>query len=339
MTEGVNRKISLQVEQPAAKDLAVLVETGLMSPENKQALAVATTNLDALKAASTKPGERHFHQIDTMIAVRNPSPIAQARECLTNLEGVWEGLREDFHKYRKLFLSMKVRRAELAKMKKQIDVEEDEIERTILEAKYDLELASIDEMESEIARGERIIKDQIENATEQSRRYEVILQGANKDAFTQEDFREEEMSYYIKSAFWHAAKVFTFVETDIEAMTGEKAGGKKIRKIRMDEEVYLYFESLGVSRQEVRDEVGALQGMREAFEVASGPGFIGSFMDHFEGWLNRTAQKYKERIRERVANDGFDRLKRIAGIIDPDSDDVGTTSRFDTQVDRGSIFK
>lgn len=340
MVDPEDKKLSLHVEQPATRDLSVLVETGLMSPETKQALTVATRNLDALKSSATKPGQRHFHKIDTMIAVRKPSPIAKARECLANLEGVWDGLRKDFHKYRKLFLTMKLKRAELARLKKQVETEEDDVERGILEAQYNLELAAIEEMESEVVYGEQLIKSQIDKATDQSRRYEGILKESGKESFTEKDFHEEEMAYYIKSAFWHAARVFTVVETDIESITGEMAGGKKIQKIKMDEEVYLYFGSLGIDQTEVRKDVGDLKAMHESHQVANGPGFIGSFADHIDGWLERMVQKYMPRIRERVDKDGFDRLKRIAGIINPDSADAGTpNSRFDQNVDRDSIFQ
>lgn len=338
--------LSTHVE-PAKRDLAALATTGLITTEQQRALTTATTNLHQLRNVATAPGQRHFNKVDTLIAVRGNTPIAQARECLSQMGAAWDGLSKDFHHYQKLYAEARLRRAKLAKRQKELEAITDPDDRTIAEAEIDLERAQIAELESEVARGEADLRARLAKVTKTSEQYELIVKQSGKTEFTEADFRAEEIDYYLKSAWWHAAQVYELVDTRDEltrdyAENGSKAWNEeglergKIRaqrflrrleqfkhsQIRVKEEVALYFQGLGIHQHEIEAELRKLLEMRESFNYV--PGNNGrDFTAHFEGWLTRATQAFRPHAVRAIDQHGFERVQRIGKLLNPDEADGG----------------
>ncbi len=343
-----DRALSTHLE-PAKRELAALVETRLITPEQQRSLAVATTNLSRMKTTSTPAAGRHFAKIDAITSVKGASPIAQARECLAGLANSWEGLSEDFHKYRKLHMEAKLLRARIVKARKALDAIVDDDDRAIAEAELDLEEARAAELEAQVAKGATALQDRISAATARSDQYALICKQAGKEEFTEADFRAEEIDYFLRTAWWHAAQVYEVVDTRDEWSRDYDAMGERIQEldpnlprgkmrearglqrrnamkhsqIRFKQELLLYFQGLGVQEHEIEAQIRRLLSMREGFDLV--PRNNGrDFTNHFEGWLNNCVAEFRSRASAAITQHGFERLKRIATMLDPDEDDGGT---------------
>ncbi len=322
----------------ASRELASFAETGLITPEQQKALTVATNNLTVMKAVSTPIGARHFNRIDTLLAVRISTPVSQARECLSTLATAWDSMSADFHKFRELYFEVRLRRAKLNQKRKLLATPQgdvsgpdalDEDARIILEAEIELEAARIDKIEADVAKGHAAIQGQVQKATSASDQYALILKQSGKTEFTEDDFRSEEIDYYLQSAWWHVSMVYNTVdvrnkwkrpqgpprqedeEEDLREM-------RKHRRIDVKHEVVMYFQGLGISQREIEAELQDLLGQRESFDMVnqtmSRNANPQSFAGHFDGWVKRTAQKYRDRAVVAIKSNGFDRIKRIAAI-------------------------
>ena len=289
-------------EAPAERQLAALASTGLITPEQRAVLAVATTNLDVMKKVATNPGERHFGRIDLMMAVKAPTPIANAREILGQLHEAWEGMSTDFHHFRKLFFKGKAALAKLAAKRRKVgeirakieagepDALELEDQATILEAECEYDQAEIDELQHEVSVGQAKLQGKLTSATENGKKYELICKEAGKDpavGFTEDDFLTEELDYYLKSAWWCASEQFQ--EVDIRDSIDRRkrdrrftpadddeerdmAAAKKAEmrrdghsRIQLSKEVRLFFEGMGVNQDMVKQEIKGLLAQREGF--------------------------------------------------------------------------
>lgn len=363
-------------EGPAERQLAALVSTGLISPEQQRSLSVATTNLDVMKRVASNPGERHFGRIDLMMSVKAPTAIARGREVLAQLSEAWEGMSHDFHHFRKRFFEGKAALAKLSAKRRKVETlraragtegnaAELEDEATILEAECEYEQSIIDEIQHDVAVGQAKLQGKLKIANEQSQHYALICREAGRDpdagGFTEDDFLQEELDYYLKSAWWCASEQFQ--EVDIRdaidrkkrdahyaAMAGmpgmdERAIDAKKRadmrrnghsRIQVPREVILFFEGMGVTQQVIKHEVGVLNGQREGFKVFERSG-IGSgavagyapqdFMPNFLSWLDAMVVKYRAQALQAYQTQGRDRLKRLAALLDPSDQDIGQGDR------------
>jgi hypothetical protein len=306
MNAIVDMALAKPGEGPAERQLAALASTGLISPEQRQALTVATTNLDVMKRVATNPGERHFGRIDLMMAVKAPTPIAQAREVLAQLNEAWEGMSADFHHFRKLFFKGKaalvkldVKKRQAAALRAKVDAGEGdatdlEDQASILEAEIEEEQAVIDELQHDVSVGQARLQGKLTQANAQSKQYALICAAAGKDpekgGFTEDDFLTEELDYYLKAAWWCASEQYQEVDirdagdraerdrrwAAIERTEGKKAAdfGKRAEmrrdgysRIQLGKEVRLFFEGMGVSQELVKQELDILKASREAFGV------------------------------------------------------------------------
>lgn len=359
-------------EGPAERQLAALASTGLISPEQRKALTVATTNLDVMRKVATNPGERHFGRIDLMIAVKAPTPIAQAREILSELSKAWEGMSADFHHFRKLFFKGKAALAKLAGKKSRAaalrarveagegDAGELEQQALEIEAEIDYDQAEIDELQHDVEVGQAKLQGKLTEANAQSKAYALICSAAGKDpeagGFTEDDFLQEELDYYLKAAWWCASEQYQEVDirdaddrakrderwASIERAEGRKAAsfGKKAEmrrdgysRIQIGKEVRLFFEGMGVSQEVVKKEVQGLLASREAFGVferssIGGRGSVAGyapqdFMPNFLSWLDRMVNTYRSQAMAAYKTQGRERLKRLAALLDPSDKDAG----------------
>ncbi len=322
------------------RELATFVETGLMTVDQQRTLSIATKNLAIMKQVSTPSTGRHFSRIDTMIAIRLPTPVSRAREVLSTLADTWDSMSGEFHTFREMYFDARLRRAKLNSKRKLLgDPELGDDERIILEAEIELENARIDKIEAEVARGQAKLQGQVAKATAASDQYAALLTSSGKAEFTEEDFRAEETDYYLQSAWWHASQVFGVndIRNKWKRPQGEpenqkqeaerKREERKYRRIEVKHDTVLYFRGLGISQVEIEAELADLLGQRESFDMVnqtmshnSNPQ---SFAGHFESWIKRTADKYRHRVVAAIGKD-YDKLKRISSIIDPEQADKGT---------------
>jgi hypothetical protein len=312
------------------RELAPLVERGLITPEVSKALTVGVANYQGMLAVIAAPGAaapppRHFGTIDSTLAVRMPSVVGRARDVLCDLGQNWERAQKEFHVFRQRFMEVKLARARLVKAKQEIDAEVDEVDRNIKQAECDLEVARIEAAEADLARGEASMKGTLTRITEQSGRYAVVLKESGKEAFTEDDFLNDELDYLLRASWWHAAQTFTIADGRDDYQRRMQLPTEARQHLRADVkmEVRTHFLGLGISEAELEKELEALEGQRHAFNMMHRPPDRTSFTGHFEGWLMRAVDKYRERIRAEVARHGIDRLRKIATMITPTNDDAG----------------
>lgn len=312
----------IKAEPPpeVAHELALLQENALITPEAARALTVASANLTTMKRVSTGVGQRHFNKIDTLLSVRKPTPVSEAREVLATLGQTWESLAGDFHKYRKLHYQAKLLRAKLNKTKNGVlgaleGMDADD--RAIAEAQAALDQASIDEIEAEVAMGHGALKIALEQATAASTKYAAICTAAGKDpnagGFTEDDFLTEEADYYLKSAFWHASLVMNVVE-----FGDPKHPIPPVKKVRMAQEVRLYFEGMDVTWVMVQQELGKLYESNYNLALLNGSRDMeAEKQTRFHQWLDRMVEKYRTQALAALKQHGPGRLKRLAELLDP----------------------
>jgi len=307
---------------PETREISVLHETGLVTARQAECLAVATRDSHAMNSVSSLPKGRHLQYIDTILSSRSASPVSRARDSLIELGSIWRNARSDFHRLRKLYFEVKLKRAEVKKLGRALErcLEEGEQEDAdILEAKIELETASIEGLESDLSYGMRDLEGVSRSASDASERYAEILELAGKEALTEQDFLDEEIDFYLKSAFFHAAQTMR----SQSYVPGGNDRGPRVNRIDLQEEIILYLENLDISRKEVEKELTDLLDMRHNFDFAHGGEgrHEQSFRDHFTNWVNRMATKYRDRVEQAVAQYGVGRIQRIVSIIEPTRSD------------------
>lgn len=362
----------IKAEPPpeVAHELALLQENALITPEAARALTVASANLTTMKRVSTGVGQRHFNKIDTLLSVRKPTPVSEAREVLAALGQTWESLAGDFHRYRKLHYQAKLLRAKLNKTKNGVLATlegMDADDRAIAEAQAALDQASIDEIEAEVAKGHGALKIALEQATAASTKYAAICTAAGKDpnagGFTEDDFLIEETDYYLKSAFWHASQSFREVDmrgkwdrptaepTNRRDAHALKYGGlmtngthtegfRKFSRIQVETEVKLYLEGMGIPWPVMQTELNKMLESQEMMEVihnGKGQDLSAEKETRYHQWLDRMVVKYRDGALGMLKQHGPGRLQRIAKILTPTDSEQG---KGDTKaVNRTSVIE
>ena len=336
------------------QDLTLLAESGMMTTEVQQQLAVATTGIAAMKNASSPVGGRHFARLDSIISVKFPSPVNQARDVLNDLDAVWSNASDEFHRYRQMAFDVKLRRAKLNIQRKKKSDDEDE--QIVNDAECELEQAKIDALEAQLANGKGKLTDTINKATHQSEKYKLLCKKAGVESFTEADFLKEEVEYLVRTAWWHAGQGFSTVDTrgddlrrkdkprDKMSHKEQVAHDAKIRResfaVRVPMDVGIYFEALGITKQEVRTELAAIDEQRRLYSQMYGshehpPTFADS--GYMESWLQQMVTKYSARVMTNLKEHGPDRLKRLQSIISPTNDDKGGGTG--STIERKSIFE
>ena len=340
VTPDPGRALSTFVaNHPHARELTTLNETGLINVEQGRALAQATTSWNVLKSVTgaTKdgaPAPRHFSKVSTLLSVRIPTPVGQARTLLAQIGSQWDALSGDFHRFREMYMEAKLKRAELNKKAKIIteqigkgELGEDDV--AIQEALIQLQGAQIDRLEAEVARGQGQLKAELATMTDRSVRYQNLLTSAGKTEFTKDDFEAEEIDYLIKSAWVVAAQAYGAMPI----MTASRRPSH-LKRIVVPHEIELYFSNLGVTPTQLKAEFQGLQLQRESFdmlqrgvdalglaEVAQNDGTVRHrFADQFDNWIVRMTNQYRAQIVTALKMHGMDRLTAIQEIIDPPSD-------------------
>lgn len=332
-----------------AQDITMLSESGLITQEAKQQLVTAAAAIPAMRDASTPVGKRHFARIDTFLSIRNPSPVDRARDVLTTLDTLWSGASSEFHRLREMAFDIKLRQARLNIKLKRLPEGEDE--RIVTQAECELEQAQIDRLKATFAEGQGKIQGVIAKATAQAQRYALLCREGGVVAFTADDFILDEVKYLIKTAFWHAGQNFRTVDgRDKWTKKRDEAGLQDNRQddfkrmmkargnmsVRVSMDVGMYFECLGITKDEVRKELAGIEEQRHqlsrAYEGHPNPP---SFYDYFEAWLTKMENTYKDRVLASIQKHGPDRLKRMQQIITPTTDDQGKTPG--TTLERGSL--
>jgi hypothetical protein len=306
-----------------SNDLVLFTQSGLISAEAQEKLAVATIAVSTMKTAGALPtGERHFSRADSLLSVRNPSPASQARDVLQALDNVWSGASTEFHRYRKMFFDVKLKTAKLSLKRKKPPLDPDEM--TVFEAECEADQAEIDALQTALAEGQAKIKGTLDKAADLSGKYALL------GHFSADDFMREEVVYLIKTAWWHVGQTFQKISRVIER--------EKHISFRVGHDVGVYFEALGIFPAEVKKELEDIARQKEAFDqgYAMHPN-PPSFMPYFESWLNQVSERYTSRVMDTVKKHGPEKLKRIQSVIKPTDADGGTTSG--TVEKRGSFFE
>lgn len=346
----MSRDLSIPVHN---QDLAILVESGMLTVETQRQLSTAVQAIPALKNA-TPPGKRHFSRIDSMLSVKSPSPVNRARDVLSDLDSLWSGASDEFHHFRQMMFDIKLRQAKLNIKRKRILKDEDE--QVISDAECDLEQSQIDALKAKFSVGQAKLTDVIAKATQQSERYAFICKDAGVEQFSADDFLKEEAEYIIKTAWWHAGQTFRSVDArgggerkkdkPLSEMTPAEQANyhAKIRRsmtMRVSQDVGVYFELLGISKAEVKTELGWIEGQRHLFNEqyqnheCSPPEFCDS--GYFESWLQTTTTKYLDRVLTNMKQHGPERFKRLQSIITPSDKDQGEGTG--AELKRGSLFE
>jgi hypothetical protein len=356
---------------PVAHEITQLLSTSLITAEQSRALTTATSALGLMSTVQKltggkQPGQRHFNRIDVLVQARLPSPIGEARRVLAAMADSWAGLSARFHTYRQKYFDAQLRRAKVNKKMHQATesaapgpdgaagLSADDL--AILQAEIQLEAAEIDALEAEVAQGQAELTTAVKVVTAKGEQYAAIVRANGGREFTESDFREEEISYYLTSAWWAAAESFEQVDArdqwdreeaaaSIEdqmdrAVLSPRAGvwrrtmqEQQNSRVELKHEVLLYFKGLGIEQMEVHADLKALADMRFNYEISLGPKVRSDFTAHFEGWVRRMVDKYRARAIQAIAQHGFERVQAIQGIIDPPTDggdrlgDVGMIKR------------
>ena len=312
------------------RELTMLQESQLITAEQQRALVAASGGLQRMQATSTPVGKRHFNRIDTLLAVRAPTPVSQAREALATLGEVWEGLSGDFHRYREMYFEVKLRKAKLAKRRKEM-VGQDDDDATIAEAEMQLEQARIDAMEATMAKGHATLQAAMTTATAASQKYALICKAAGKEEFTDDDFLAEEVEHLLKSAFWHVSTNYRRVEL------GSEPRNKRPHTVaRTTQEIRLYLEGLGISWDVVAKELGILDANMGGIDaIHAGRDNAAEKQARFYQWLDRMAATYKPQALASVREHGRARLERISALLNPK--DEGPFTAHGKQLERMSL--
>lgn len=316
----------------------------MITVADQRALTLAAAAIPALQSASTAVGERRFAQTESILSIRNNTPVDRARDVLSSLNAVWSGASDEFHRLRTMAYEIKVR---LAKMKaaknKAVDIVDFD-QREIAIAESELAQAEVDALQTKLIAGQGRLQGVITKAVSLSQEYSALCVTAGVAAFTEEDFLKDEVSYLINTAFWHASKVFKNREMRVEGERYAAEGPYKNlppQALHVDLQTGVWFEALGISKGEVLAELKELLKQKEAHDRArQWDIYKEDFFPFVETWLKQMVAKYTPAVTARVKQHGPDRLKRLQQIISPEAGDIGKGGPSNVKdLGRGSMFE
>lgn len=329
-----------------SQDLVLLTEGGMITVADQRALSLAAQAIPALQSASTAVGERRFAQTESILSIRNNTPVDRARDVLSSLNKIWSGASDEFHRLRTMAYDIKVRRAKMnAAKNKTVDIVDFD-QREIAIAEAELAQAEVDALQTKVISGQGRLQGVITRAVSLSQEYSQLCLTAGVAAFTEEDFLKDEVGYLINTAFWHASKVFKNREMRVKDERYSADGPFKNlppQALHVDLNTGVWFEALGISKAEVLAELKGLLAQKEAHDRARSVGgdiFKEDFFPFVETWLKQMVAKYTPAVTARVKQQGPDRLRRLQQIISPEAGDVGKGGPSNVKdLDRGSMFE
>lgn len=304
-------QLAIRTEGVESRDLVMLQESNLITEEQSKALTVASESLPLIhkfKGPETRQMGRHYAQL----TAGKDSPVQDAIDALRELDEVWDESREDFQKYRRLYFEGRLKLAKLNKMEKKLADVEDEDDHEILQAEIALERVELEALETDLAKGKRHLQNCIDKAIAASNQYKLVCKAAGKESFTEEDFKNEEIDYYVKTAFFYAAQNYRLMENQDSGM--QHLAQDQRTEVQLPREVCQYFEALGITNAEITRAIGDLEAQRYNFRGRD-------FSPYFDGWLNRTCAKYRDKVSAAMNNPA--RLNRVQQLLNPESADVG----------------
>jgi hypothetical protein len=328
----ITSELSTHIDTAVTRDIESIASVGLINQESKAALSTAVIDHQRMSATSTPITKRHFSVIDTISNAAAPSPIAAARDCLSDIGDAWKIIKASYHAYREIYFDVKLRRAKLKLAEKAIAECVDSDMRDVLEAERMIAVSQIERIESELAAGEGDLKEVISTLEQSSARYGQLLASSGRVEFTAAEFQQEEFDHLLKSAFWCAAKSFKIVAAKMDDPRDPPH-----LHIVLQQEIVAYFEGLGLTQPVIDKELMALAKTKQAFDFNNRDRGI-SFKGHLNSWLDGMVVKYRQHIQTQVDQYGIARLQRIAKIVNPQVTDAGQAAG-DTDVERTSVFQ
>lgn len=310
-------------KQSTERELSAFVQAGLLSEGEQRQLSTAVTSAVVMTTVVKPDAQRHLGRINTLLAVRQDTPISRARETLVELGASYDQVRADFHKYRKMVAEVRVLRAKAQKAREGGD--------PVQVAEADLFDIQADELESLVAEGSRTFRAAMERITSLSNTYALTCKKAGKETFSEDDFKNEELGYLLQSIIWHAAQT-----AESRQHTTKEIRPQTFYKMTIPAEARHCLVELGVTEREFMADLQELQNMRGGHN-ALGP-FVDAWAPKFDGWLARVTAKYLERVRASIATNGSLRLERVQKLLNPDAGDKGTQSPLWDKVERSSFI-
>lgn len=341
-TDKQKTEISTHVERPEVKDLALVRGRGLITEHQEQQILAATNDAQSLIHSAAfrqqaDPLERHASFADGLmfLAPGGASAITRAREALANVHQVWESVRPEFHKYKRMFYQKAKKEAEAINLAEFLQEESDDRKKRLMQADLNLLRAEIEELEAELNYGERHIRQAMEEASEASGHYALILKETGKTSLTKEDFEAEELEYFLMAAFWHASNTFkTFVHSSsakhritgrVQRAIQEGADPNNMHltdfadphqdiKIQLDEDAFMFLQALGIHRTVIEVELKNLLAQKQAFDQhhESSPQ---DFSERHRNWLTTMSRKYLETAQSKVVSVGYARVRRMGTAL------------------------
>jgi len=325
-------------KQSAERELSAFVQAGLLTGAEQRQLSTAVTSAMVMSTVVKPDEKRHLGRINTILAVRQDTPISRARETLVELGDHYESVRGDFHKYRRMVAEARLLRAKATKLRESDD--------PVMLAEADLMDIQAEEMEANIAEGARRFQAAIEKINTLSTHYAKVCTSAGKESFSEQDFRDEELKYLLQSVVYHASQTSQVADmrdrydrSDADKLRDQNAkryGDRaadfhhrndqmKYAKIVIPAEARQCLQEMGVTEREIQADLQELNRMREGHGML-GPN-VDSWEPKYDGWLSRTTDKYLERVRESIAKNGSLRLERIQKLLNPEARDNNNNTR------------
>lgn len=321
-------------EDESTTDLSLIRQMDLLPAEKMEKLQLATADAKKL-AGRTLPGmKEHLGIISQKMLITSPTTDAQMLQALGDFQEVQGKFLPDLHRYRKIYFQSKVKIAELKRLRRQAAECEDPEDREVLEAQAMLMQAEVDEMECQVSEGHDRLKELLEEASQYSDRYHQALKESGKTELTPEDIEIEEVRQLLKTALYYAGQVFVVKEVK------RPYGAPPFEFVTWQQEVLVYFEAIGITRNELDQEFMALDSQRKMHYIVNpmseGGGPV-SFRPYFENWLRHTADRYLDRVKATIRTTGRRSLERIAKMLDLQAQDRGQVGPGEDQ-DRMSVF-
>lgn len=216
-------------------DLTILKEDGFMIPAgHEQVIATIKNNLPAIQQVSKNFGKRQSEFMNTMLTVSQPTPLRRLRQCCSEIERTWEAIRHHYYKYKELALKVESIEQDITFIRQALDVRYNETDQrkerrtSKLGLKLRKKQLKLEKIRSDIVAGEKYIGGALRRVSQLSEQYKQMLRDAGKEAFTEEDFEEEEIEYHIKTAL-------------LQGLTAARSNGGSI-----DEGNHIYLQQIGV---------------------------------------------------------------------------------------------
>lgn len=336
-----NNLPSTHVVLPA--ELIELTERKLITAEAAAALTKATAAAHAMRVVTSAPDGRPLPRLSTRLSMlpSGGTAVGRARGMLEDMGGLWESCRARFFAYRERFAETLLSRAKLKRKQRDIEACADDLDRDVTQAEADLEAVRIQGAEAALQAEEASLKSDLARLQDHGARYAALLKSSDKDQFTEDDFRAEEVDRWCKTAWMYVANAMVPVDTRSEAARRDLPGwGNAFAEmaVGLPEEARLFMESMGVPGQSVREELKNLADQRHAFSSMRGPNTTDSFAMFFEGWLNRVCAKYREHFEAVIRRDGLHKMRSSMSILDPSAKDTGSSTPAGERLSRGSTM-